>query len=41
LAVFVTGDSREKLKIRYVGTASGRFGALGVKNIPIDYTYEM
>lgn len=41
LAVFVTGDSKEKLKIRYYGTASGRFGALGVKNIPIDYTYEM
>ena len=41
MAVFVTGDSKEKIKIRYVGTASGRFGALGVKNIPIDYTYEM
>ena len=41
LAVFVTGDSKEKIRIRYVGTASGRFGALGVKNIPIDYTYEM
>ncbi len=41
LDVFVTGNSTEKLKIRYVGTASGRFGALGVKNIPIDYTYEM
>lgn len=41
LAVFVTGDPKEKIKIRYFGTASGRFGALGVKNIPIDYTYEM
>jgi LEA14-like dessication related protein len=41
LAVFLTGDSKEKIRIRYVGTASGRFGALGVKNIPIDYTYEM
>jgi hypothetical protein len=41
VAVFVTGDSKEKIKIRYVGTASGRFGALGVKNIPIDYTYDL
>jgi hypothetical protein len=41
VAVFVTGDSKEKIKMRYVGTASGRFGAVGVKNIPIDYTYEM
>lgn len=41
LAVFVTGDAKNKIKIRYFGTASGRFGALGVKNIPIDYTYEM
>jgi hypothetical protein len=40
LAVFLTGDAKEKIKIRYYGTASGRFGALGVKNIPIDYTYE-
>jgi hypothetical protein len=28
-------------KIRYSGTVSGKFGALGFKNIPIDYTYEM
>jgi hypothetical protein len=41
VAVFVTGDSKEKIKIRYVGTASGRFGALGVKNIPIDFTYDL
>ena len=28
-------------KIRYTGTVSGKFGAVGFKNIPIDYTYEM
>ena len=33
-------EALSKLPIRYVGTITGRFGVLDVKNIPIDYTYQ-
>jgi LEA14-like dessication related protein len=41
LDVFINKTSGEKLKLRYIGTISARYGALGISNIPIDYTYEM
>jgi LEA14-like dessication related protein len=41
LDVFIKKTSDEKLKLRYIGTISARYGALGISNIPIDYTYEM
>lgn len=41
LDVFVNKTSSEKLKLRYLGTISAKYGAVGISNIPIDYTYEM
>jgi LEA14-like dessication related protein len=40
LDVFVVNPREAKgINIRYVGTISGKFGALGFSNIPVDYTY--
>jgi len=40
LDVFVVNPNQtKKINLRYVGTISGKFGALGFSNIPIDYTY--
>lgn len=36
----LNAEAISKLPIRYVGTITGRFGVLDVKNIPIDYTYQ-
>ena len=41
LDVFVNKTSSEKLKLRYVGTISAKYGVVGISNIPIDYTYEL
>ena len=41
LDVFVNKTSSEKLKLRYIGTISAKYGVVGISNIPIDYTYEM
>jgi LEA14-like dessication related protein len=41
LDVFVNKTSNDKLKLRYVGTISAKYGVIGISNIPIDYTYEM
>jgi hypothetical protein len=40
LDVFVINPNQAKgIKMRYTGTISGKFGAIGFTNIPIDYTY--
>jgi hypothetical protein len=36
----LNSEAISKLPIRYVGTLTGRFGVLDIKNIPIDYTYQ-
>ena len=41
LDVFVNKTSNEKMKLRYLGTISAKYGVLGISNIPIDYTYEL
>ena len=41
LDVFVNKTSDQKLKLRYLGTISAKYGIVGISNIPIDYTYEM
>lgn len=41
LDVFVNKTSSEKLKLRYIGTISAKYGVVGLSNIPIDYTYEL
>lgn len=41
LDVFVNKTSSEKFKLRYIGTISAKYGAVGISNIPIDYTYEL
>lgn len=41
LDVFVNKTSNEKLKIRYVGTISAKYGVVGISNIPIDYSYDL
>ena len=41
LDVFVNKTSSEKMKLRYLGTISAKYGVLGISNIPIDYTYEL
>ena len=41
LDVFVNKSSSEKMKLRYLGTISAKYGVLGISNIPIDYTYEL
>jgi LEA14-like dessication related protein len=41
LDVFINKTSNDKLKLRYVGTISAKYGIVGISNIPIDYTYEM
>jgi LEA14-like dessication related protein len=41
LDVFVNKTSSEKLKLRYIGTISAKYGVVGISNIPIDYTYEL
>lgn len=40
LDVFVNKTSSKRFKVRYVGSISLKYGLLGFKNIPIDYTYE-
>ena len=41
LDVFVNKTSSEKLKLRYIGTISAKYGVVGISNIPIEYVYEM
>ena len=41
LDVFVNKTSSEKLKLRYIGTISAKYGVVGISDIPIDYTYEL
>ena len=42
LDVFVNNKtSSEKLKLRYIGTISAKYGVVGISNIPIEYVYEM
>jgi len=42
LDVFVNNKAgSEKLKMRYIGTISAKYGVVGVTNIPIDYTYDL
>jgi hypothetical protein len=36
----LNSEAISQLPIRYVGTITGRFGVLDIKNIPIDYTYQ-
>jgi hypothetical protein len=40
LDVFVNKTSSKRFKVRYVGSISLKYGFLGFKNVPIDYTYE-
>lgn len=41
MAIQSIEGTTEKIKVRFVGTISGKMGAVGVKNIPIDYTEEI
>lgn len=40
LDVFINKTKADKFKVHYTGTISVRYGAIGFKNIPIDYSYE-
>jgi LEA14-like dessication related protein len=40
LDVFVNKTSSKRFKVRYVGSISLKYGFLGFKNVPVDYTYE-
>ena len=42
LDVFINNKGvAEKLKMRYIGTLSAKYGVVGITNIPIDYTYDL
>lgn len=40
-AFILNPTQTQSTSIRYTGKVSGKFGAIGFKNIPIDYTYTM
>jgi LEA14-like dessication related protein len=37
--VFVKNPN-QKMSLRYIGSVSAKYGIIGFKNIPVDYTYE-
>jgi len=41
LDVFINKTSETKFKLRYLGTISAKYGIVGIKNNPIDYTYDL
>ena len=38
--VFINKTSSKRFKVRYLGSISLKYGLLGFKNVPVDYTYE-
>jgi hypothetical protein len=41
LFILNSTTSNAQKSMRFQGTVSGKFGALGFKNVPIDYTYDL